>query len=296
MPDYAAIALDAARTALSILRGKEERPHDSPELLDELVDSVHELAYAVNERLQSEEDPLRVHLPVCRDGCAWCCYADVIAYAPEVLRIARYLRSTQKPEELSALRARLRELASRTRDMTTDDWKKERIPCPMLDVESASCTVHEVRPGLCRAYNSLNVAQCIQSFEAGDGSVPVPSNRVQQSSIQAAGIGLVAACRASGLEWEGLSLTAGLAAALETPEAPEAWLAGERPLHEAETRASRGWKALYTADVDRTLRALQAEGGGLPPRPAAAPSQMADDLSRRERNRKKRQRQTRRPR
>src|SRR4051794_27279266 len=39
----------------------------------------------------------------CREGCDWCCHLTVGTAAPEVFRIATYLRETLSPDELLAL-------------------------------------------------------------------------------------------------------------------------------------------------------------------------------------------------
>ncbi len=283
MPDYARIAEGAARAGLSVMRDESH----TPELVDKLVDTLHELAHAVNERVQAGEDPKRLHLPVCKKGCGWCCHTDVTVTVPEVLRIARHLRATRSPETLAALREGLSDLAARTREMTSQEWKQSRIPCPFLDVASMACTIHEVRPATCRAYNSVNLSQCVKQYETGDENVPIPANMVQQRANLAIGVGLTTACRAHDLEWEWLTLTAGLAAALERPDAAEAWLAGERPFKNAHTKLSRTMASRNTADVDTTLRRLRTDHQDeLPARASAA----NEDLARRERNRKKRQR------
>jgi Fe-S-cluster containining protein len=290
MPDYATIAVGATRAALAILR---DEPR-TPELVDRLVDVAHRLAHSVNDQLQSDGDPAHVHLPVCREGCASCCYADVLASTPEVLRIARHLRATRSAEELARLRAHLADVAARTKETSTDEWRKAKIPCPLLDEAKQTCTVHDVRPAACRAYNSTDVAKCLEHLEKGD-AVLVPANGVQQKSILAVGIGLATGCRLNGLAWEGRSLTAGLAAALADDEGPTGatrdWLAGGRPLDRAETRTSRAAAPFQAKDVDQAIKGVRAFPNELPQGHAvhAAPT-LSEDEARRERNRKKRQR------
>src|SRR5262245_30488765 len=43
----------------------------------------------------------------CQEGCDWCCYLEVGTVAPEVLRIADYLRRTLSAEEFQAARERV---------------------------------------------------------------------------------------------------------------------------------------------------------------------------------------------
>jgi Fe-S-cluster containining protein len=276
MANYVRIAVGATRAALSVMR---DAPH-APEVVDKLVDALHRLAHSVNEQLQSEGDPLRRHLPVCAAGCGFCCHTDVLVTPPELLHIARHLRATRGTDELSALKARLSELAARTREMAAADWKRARIPCPFLDGATSSCTIYDVRPGPCRAYNSVSLPKCLELYDTG-ADVSVPCNGVQQSSILAVGIGLAAACRLHELEWEGVSLTAGLAQILDQEDAAERWLAGERLFEASHTTMSRHSAASCRTDVDTAVRGAQAFRDELPRK------SRADDL-RRDRNRKKR--------
>jgi Fe-S-cluster containining protein len=279
MADYVRIAVGATRAALSVVR---DGPR-APALVDKLVDAMHRLAHSVNDQLQREGDPLRRYLPVCAAGCGWCCHTDVLVSPPELLAIARHLRATLGEAELVALKTRLGELAARTKEMTEEEWKREKIACPFLDGATSSCSIYDVRPGPCRAYNSVKLEKCLELYEKGQG-VEVPCNSVQQKSILAVGIGLAAASRILDLEWEGVSLTAGLARILEQENAAERWLEGERPFEECATKASRNAAAFRRSDVDTAVRGMEAFKEELP-------EKVPDpDAERRERNRKKRQR------
>jgi Fe-S-cluster containining protein len=214
----------------------------------------------------------------------------VLATPVEVLRIARHIAATRGDEEVARLRAELSALALRTREMTAEEWKRARIPCPLLDGASSSCTIYEVRPAACRAHNSVNVAACIKQFETGDSQVQVQCNDVQQRSILAVSLGFSAACRVHDLEWEGVGLTAGLAAALSSPEAVGEWLAGGRPLESAQTTMSRNAARYRTVDIDRTVQGLQAYRSELP-KDGRLSAQNPEE-ARKERNRRKRERKS----
>jgi Fe-S-cluster containining protein len=278
MPDYVRIAVGATRAALSVMRDAPREPH----LVDKVVDAIHRLAHSVNDQLQREGDPRRVHLPVCAAGCGWCCHTDVLVSPPELLHIARHLRATRTKEELDLLHAKLRELAARTTETLEGDWKRAKIPCPFLDGATSSCTIYDVRPGPCRAYNSLSLPKCLELYDTGADGVEIPCNGVQQKSILAVGIGLAAACRAHDLEWEGVSLTAGLAAILDQEDAASRWLAGERPFERAHNKMSRNSGVYRQRDIDTALRGMQEHKDELPEK------KQDDDAARRERNRKKR--------
>src|SRR6185436_17064072 len=68
----------------------------------------------------------------CRDRCASCCVAKVVATAPEVLRIAEHLRRTLAPEAFTALLSRVRAADATTRGLSRAARLSARVPCPLL--------------------------------------------------------------------------------------------------------------------------------------------------------------------
>src|SRR5262249_17286877 len=63
------------------------------------VEAAAELADAAI-RTAAEQHPPRPPL-ACRAGCAWCCHKLVGTAAPEVLRIARFVRETFSEEDVA---------------------------------------------------------------------------------------------------------------------------------------------------------------------------------------------------
>jgi Fe-S-cluster containining protein len=168
-------------------------------------------------------EPPRVP-PACREGCAWCCYKTVGTAAPEVLRIAAYLRQMLSPEQLRALQVRASELAEQRRALRPDRRARARLPCPLL-VEDR-CSAYPVRPLTCRGYNSTDARKCEQSLEPGS-QVVVPSYAPQQRLCTFVLDGMRAGLAEARLDGELLELTAALDIALRVPDAAERWLAGE---------------------------------------------------------------------
>ena len=103
-------------------------------------------------------------LPIaCRAGCAYCCSLKVVVTAPEAIQIADWLRANRDERALSELRARVAATDDRTHGMTVQQRLEARIPCPLL--ESNLCSVHEVRPLVCRGGNSYDADVCRRSLE-----------------------------------------------------------------------------------------------------------------------------------
>jgi|SRR5579859_5098809 len=222
-----------------------------PQPLDDLVDEVHAFAADLTTRaVEASEDPRR-HLPVCRAGCDSCCRVHAVFVAPaEALRLASYLRSTRSPEALTTLRAALDSLAPRTAGMSLQDRADARVPCPLLDEATGSCTVHPVRPLLCRGYNSCDLSACLRQLETRDLQTTPPGNAEQSVVHKHVFAGLVLGA-GRGRVAGPLELIDALRTALSTPDAEARWLAGEPVFDPSATRIGREKAEEWRAFVER---------------------------------------------
>jgi Fe-S-cluster containining protein len=162
----------------------------------------------------------------CRAGCAWCCSKSIAVSPPEVLRIAAYLRATLSPEDLIAVRERIADLDDQTRTMSSLQREHARLPCALL--ADQRCTVHAVRPLTCAGWNAVDVNECKADWLDPEASDAITSNVVQIEAFQATRLGIDLGSEELGLEHDTLELTTALRIALDTPDAAERWLAGER--------------------------------------------------------------------
>jgi Fe-S-cluster containining protein len=222
-----------------------------PQPLGELVDEVHAFAANLTERLASASDPQKRRLPVCCAGCDACCRVHAVFVAPpEILRIAAYLAASRTADEIAELRERVRELAPRLAEMSLEERAKSRTPCPLLDESTGQCTVHPVRPLLCRGYNSYDVEACRHQLYTADLGAPPPGDVEQAAAHKYVFAGLVLGAglaRVSGP----LELVSALHVALSETDAQARWLAGERIFDPEATRIGRERAAEWRAFVER---------------------------------------------
>jgi Fe-S-cluster containining protein len=284
MADYPAVTLAATRASLHVLRTQAR----SRAMMEQLVDWSHQQSELISERLTQNEDPMRRRLPVCAEGCAYCCYQGVSVAAPEALRIAAFLRETLSLEKLARVREAVARVAAETRMMSTEERIRARIACPLLDDESQTCTVFEVRPTSCRAYNSCNVEQCYKSWDTRDPDVPIPGSALQQASMQAVWLGMIAACGIEGVEGDTLELSVALAAALEDEGALDAWLAGKWPPESLVTPLARISRKRHAQVVERATEGARIDPGRAPAAAPSGPKRRDEAQARRARNEKKR--------
>lgn len=282
LEDFRRLTTASTRAGLYVLREEGK----TPAALATLVDSTYEQAAVMVERVNAKYDPQQRHLPVCAEGCAWCCYFSVLVAPAEALRIAEHLRATRTDAELAAMRARVREVAEKTRDVSQEERMKMRVACPMLDVERGSCTVHDARPGMCRAYNSCDVKACVTAYETSDLRAPIPGNRGQQDATTSVWVGMLAASALAGLDATVVELSAAVDLALNEHDAAARWLAGERLFEAARTKASQAGAVRATAATQAAMKVAREQFPGEVP---AAPRPATDsDAARRARNEKKR--------
>jgi Fe-S-cluster containining protein len=158
----------------------------------------------------------------CGKGCSVCCQAKVLAVAPEVLRIAAYLRETLSEEARAALLERVRAADATTRGLSRAERAETHVRCPLLDSEGG-CSVHPVRPLVCRSWTSYSAAECAQYWQAPSGRLTPPQYAVGYELSQAVLAGLGKACFDAGRDGTPLELIAALRIALERPSAGDRW-------------------------------------------------------------------------
>jgi Fe-S-cluster containining protein len=159
----------------------------------------------------------------CRAGCAWCCSLFVSATAPEVLRIADYLRASSSADDLAALRERLVQREQQLAGKTAEQRSAARLPCVLL--VNQQCSVYPVRPLACGSWTSTDAKRCEESWRR-HWATTITANQMQLWLYGGVMLGLREGLDAYGLDSEQLDLTTALRIALDTPDAAARWLAG----------------------------------------------------------------------
>jgi Fe-S-cluster containining protein len=108
----------------------------------------------------------------CREGCAYCCCKPgVLVTVPELLRILATVAAHFDAEAQAQLAARAERYVTQLGGRHFNDATDESVPCPLL-VDSR-CSVYEVRPLVCRGYNSTSVAACRAAHEDARQLIPI---------------------------------------------------------------------------------------------------------------------------
>jgi hypothetical protein len=158
----------------------------------------------------------------CKRGCSYCCSSVVAVTAPEVLRIARWLRrnAASQPRLASdAVTDRCEERAG----LSLSDLMQQRPNCPLL-IDGA-CGVYTVRPINCRQLLSSSMEACRADFEGIATNVPFVAEAQQKGAhIRALLLGAIDAAQRNTASYE---LAQSLAIALKHPDAEQRWLSGD---------------------------------------------------------------------
>jgi len=172
----------------------------------------------------------------CKAGCGWCCHQQVGVTAPEAVRVAAHLQALPE-DERAPMVAALRQVAERTRGMSTSQRAGSKLPCPFLG-EGGSCKVYAVRPLRCRGLHSIDADFCKACFDDPDamkrklaaGELKPVYLETPERIFDSALAGVLKALRKSAPKAVvSLELAATVAALLDQPRLAERWLAGARP-------------------------------------------------------------------
>ena len=190
-----------------------------------------------------QRSPTDPSLLACKKGCSACCHRPVGTTAPSVLRLAAWLREHRTSEELAEVHRRVVALDDMTHGKT---WTpRERPPNPCALLVDGVCSVYEVRPFVCRAWNAVDAEDCKRT--TGQDAVEMRFDLYQRAVFAAVEDGIKLALAEAGLDGGNLELTASLRAALERPDAGEAWLAGEPVFAGCEAKPPQGRRRLPVA-------------------------------------------------
>jgi Fe-S-cluster containining protein len=182
--------------------------------LETVVSAAAAVADFADEALAIISDEYRPPLH-CKEGCWYCCCKPgVLISIPELLRILSHVRSTFDDDSVSALTDRARRYAAQIEGRSFDASTDESVPCPLL-VEGR-CSVYEVRPLVCRGYNSTSVDACRKAHR--DASELVPMFAMLKDVTDGATIGAAQRLHAEGLPDSMVDLGSALNIALAAGE------------------------------------------------------------------------------
>jgi Fe-S-cluster containining protein len=179
--------------------------------LTEIVATATEATAFADEALDIVHDEYQPPVQ-CREGCAYCCQKPgVLVTIPEFVRIVEHVVSTFDPEALGRLRDRARRYVSALGGRNFNEPTSDRIPCPLL--VNDRCSIYQIRPLVCRSYNSTSVEACRRA--SLDQTSTVPIFAILKDVTDGITVGVSQALERHGLSGALLDLGTALAIALD---------------------------------------------------------------------------------
>jgi Fe-S-cluster containining protein len=146
----------------------------------------------------------------------------VIATAPEILAVARTIRSATRMMEGELMR-RIAIADRSTRQLGEARRLEEGVACPFVD--RGLCVIYTVRPLACRGHASYDSRACIDALAGHPCEVPVSTLHMNvRSLVQNA---MQSALRDGGYAWGVYEFNQALNIAASDEACEAAWVAGE---------------------------------------------------------------------
>ncbi|WP_026191249.1 hypothetical protein [Methylosinus sp. LW4] len=164
----------------------------------------------------------------CAGDCPACCVLRVVATAPEVFLIARFVNANQRAlaQRGVDLPGRIGAINAFANGCSENARMALRQPCPYI--EAGLCLLYRLRPLACRGHASYDKNACIAATSGHDADTAVSTPHLMvRSMVQNA---MMSSLRSAGLAWRLYELNGAVAIALDDADAERRWIAGEDPL------------------------------------------------------------------
>jgi Fe-S-cluster containining protein len=189
-----------------------------------LVEGLLSIAFSSfdgNVEIQAESQP-KID---CSQGCAACCRLRVVASAPEVLLIAKFVRAKSPSfrERGLDLVQRIAEADADTRGLSEAERAQRKRRCPFIF--KGACTIYPVRTLACRGHASHDRRACAGAIAGDDTVIPISQPHLMvRSIVQNA---MQSALLDHGYAWGLYELNHALHLALTDENIESRWLNGE---------------------------------------------------------------------
>jgi uncharacterized protein len=199
--------------------------------LTAIIGTAAEAAHYADDALAIVNEEYRPVLH-CKEGCCYCCCKPgVLTSLPEFLRILAHVQSTFSADAVSALEERARRYAAQIDGRSFDAPIDESVPCPFL--LDNRCSVYDVRPLVCRGFNSTDVDACRRAHDNANESVPTFA--ILKDVTDGTTVGVAQSLQAAGFNGSLIDLGSALHIALAAQEGfSEAIIEGDTALAPAE--------------------------------------------------------------
>lgn len=103
----------------------------------------------------------------CGPGCSYCCYSQIHVLPIEALLILSFLDECFTRKQILLLMDKIEQRLQRTREKSLGSLFSIKNELPCIFLENGICGIYQVRPFICRAWNSMDSSLCKKIFNSG---------------------------------------------------------------------------------------------------------------------------------
>ena len=116
------------------------------------------------------------HEVACASGCDFCCYSQVSIIPLEALLMDGFVKAQFSSNQIFALRGRIDRSCAMAAGKSFEQIHAMKNDRPCVFLESGRCSVYQVRPSICRSWNSFDAGACRTAYGSRDPEAGIASS------------------------------------------------------------------------------------------------------------------------
>jgi len=163
----------------------------------------------------------------CGPGCSYCCHSQIHVLPIEALLILSFLNESFTKKQILLLMDKIEKRLQRTRKKALGSLFsiKEELPCIFL--ENGMCGIYQVRPFICRAWNSLDSSLCRKIFNSGEFDNEIEASSARNLVFESSRSLFADFARQLKLETVPFEMTQAILNCIKTTNPLPLWLSGQ---------------------------------------------------------------------
>jgi Fe-S-cluster containining protein len=200
----------------------------------------------------------------CGPDCDYCCHSQIHVLPIEALLILSFIHECFTSKQIRLLTDRIEKRLQRTcgKDLGTLFSVKDQLPCIFL--ENGRCRIYQVRPFICRAWNSMDSSLCKKIFDSGQFDDEIESSSARNFVFESSRSLFADFGRQLKLETVSFEMTRAIFSCLKTIDPLPLWLSGQNVLNVKDRLKSSSLQLdlsddhqFFEVDSDHAVQALQ---------------------------------------